>query len=95
METQESTFIGENAGLGDVYCTHNIILGNNANLDNPTDSYMLVLGTWKYKMTPEEYEIIHKAVTEVMKTIYDNKNDNKFVEWVEGLPVTPEHLSGN
>jgi hypothetical protein len=66
METQESIFIGENAGLGDVCGTHNILLGHNTNLDNPEDSYTLVIGTWKYKMTPEEYEIIYPIIVDII-----------------------------
>ncbi len=49
--------------------THNIILGNGANTIRPSDSYMLVLGKWKQKMTKRQYKEAHKAIMEVIENV--------------------------
>ena len=54
--------------------SHNIAIGIGADTDHPTDSYMLVLGNWKQKMTREQYAEAIKAVT--MQTII-NENERK------------------
>lgn len=43
------------------YGHHNIVIGDNQQIA-PDECFTLALGDFRYKMTPEEYETINKAI---------------------------------